>query len=80
MGEAGIGLAVGKVVNKRKMKKHFHLEITATGFSFRRRQESIDAEAALDGIYVIRTSLGPDHMEAAECVRSCKRLTGLNGP
>lgn len=74
-GEAGIGLAVGEVVNRKKMKKHFHLDITATGFGFRRRQDSIDAEAALDGIYVIRTSLEPGDMEAAECVRSYKRLT-----
>ncbi len=76
-GEAGIGLAVGEVINRRRMKKHFDLDITATGFGFRRRQESIDAEAALDGIYVIRTSLGPDDMEAAECVRSYKRLTSV---
>ncbi len=76
-GEAGIGLAVGEVINRRRMKKRFDLDISATGFGFRRRQESIDAEAALDGMYVIRTSLGPDDMEAAECVRSCKRLTSV---
>ena len=74
-GEAGIGLAVGEVINKRKVKKHFDVDITATSFSFRRKQQSIDAEAALDGIYIIRTSLGSDDMAAPECVRNYKRLT-----
>ena len=74
-GEADIGLAVGQVINKRKVKKHFHVDITATSFSFRRKQQSIDAEAALDGIYIIRTSLKSGDMAAAECVRNYKRLT-----
>ncbi len=74
-GEADIGLAVGEVINKRKVKKHFHVDITGTSFSFRRKQQSIDAEAALDGIYIIRTSLGSEDMAAAECVRNYKRLT-----
>ena len=74
-GEAEIGLAVGEVINRRKVKKHFDVDITGTGFGFRRRQESIDAEAAIDGMYVIRTSLGADDMAAADCVRNCKRLT-----
>ena len=69
------GTLAGEAVNRKKMKKRFHLGITATGFGFRRRQDAIDAEAAPDGIHVIRTSLGPGDMEAAECVRSCKRLT-----
>jgi transposase len=55
-----IALRVGKVRNKFKMAKHFHLEITDEAFTFTRNQESIAAEAALDGIYVLRTSL-PDH-------------------
>ena len=74
-GEAEIGLAVGEVINRRKVKKHFDVDITGTGFGFRRRQESIDAEAAIDGMYVIRTSLGADDMAAADCVRNYKRLT-----
>ena len=74
-GEADIGLAVGEVINKKKVRKHFHVDITATSFSFRRKQQSIDAEAALDGIYIIRTSLGSEDMAAEECVRSYKRLT-----
>ncbi len=74
-GEAEIGLAAGAVINKRKVGKHFHVDISATGFSFRRKQQSIYAEAALDGIYIIRTSLESGDMAAAECVRSYKRLT-----
>ncbi len=66
---------MGAVINKRKVGKHFHVDITATGFSFRRKQQSIYAEAALDGIYIIRTSLESGDMAAAECVRSYKRLT-----
>jgi transposase len=55
-----IGLRVGKVRNKFKMAKHFDLHITDEAFSFTRNQDSIAAEAALDGIYVLRTSL-PDN-------------------
>ncbi len=55
-----IGLRVGKVRNKFKMAKHFDLHITDEAFSFTRNQNSIAAEAALDGIYVLRTSL-PDN-------------------
>ena len=54
-----IALRVGKVRNKFKMAKHFHLDITDEAFTFTRNQDSIAAEAALDGIYVLRTSL-PD--------------------
>ena len=74
-GAAAIGVAVGEVINKRKVKKHFDIDITATSFSFRRKQQSIDAEAALDGIDIIRTSLKPGDMAAPECVRNYKRLT-----
>src|SRR4029077_14806469 len=55
-----IGLRVGKVRNKFKMAKHFDLHITDAAFSFTRNQDSIAAEAALDGIYLLRTSL-PDN-------------------
>ncbi len=55
-----IALRVGKVRNKFKMAKHFHLDITDEAFTFTRNQDSIAAEAALDGIYVLRTNL-PDH-------------------
>ena len=59
-GQDKIALRVGKVRNKFKMAKHFHLEITDEAFSFTRNQDAIAAEEALDGIYVLRTSL-PEH-------------------
>jgi len=55
-----IALRVGKVINRYKMAKHFDTAITEDSFSFSRNQDAITAEAALDGIYVLRTSL-PDH-------------------
>jgi Transposase DDE domain len=59
-GRDKIALRVGKVINKFKMAKHFTLEITDEAFTFARHHDDITAEAALDGIYVLRTSL-PDH-------------------
>ncbi len=56
-GQDTIALRVGKVINHYKMAKHFHLDITNEAFSFTRNDDSIAAEAALDGIYVLRTSL-----------------------
>jgi hypothetical protein len=70
-----IGVAVGKVVNRYKMAKHIALDITDTAFTFTRRHDHIEREAALDGIYVVRTSLGIEQMDAAGCVRSYKALT-----
>ena len=76
-GRAEIGLKVGEKINSRKMKKHFICEISERSFSFRRNLPSIAAEAALDGIYVIRTSLDEQSMSAAECVRNYKRLCNV---
>ena len=76
-GRAEIGLKVGEKINSRKMKKHFICEISDRSFSFRRNLPSIAAEAALDGIYVIRTSLDEQSMIAAECVRNYKRLCNV---
>src|SRR5215210_4236134 len=73
-GESEIGLAAGAVWNRYRVKKHFELEITDTSFTFRRKTEQIDAEAALDGIYVLRTSVGEADLDAAEVVRSYKQL------
>jgi hypothetical protein len=73
-GEADIGLAVGAVWNRWRVKKHFELEITDTSLSFRRRQEQIDQEAALDGIYVLRTSVSAETLASPEVVRSYKQL------
>ncbi len=56
-GKDKIALRVGKVINHYKMAKHFHLDITDTAFTFTRNNDAITAEAALDGIYVIRTNL-----------------------
>lgn len=72
-----IGVAVGKVVNKYKMAKHFTLAIGERSFSFARNAESIDAEAALDGFYVIRTSVSAQTMDAPECVRHYKSLSNV---
>lgn len=76
-GQDKIGVRVGKVVNKYKMAKHVMLHIEDTGFNFEFNENSIAAEAALDGIYVIRTSLPKDKMDADEAVRSYKNLTNV---
>jgi hypothetical protein len=73
-GQDQIGLRVGKVLNRFKMGKHFRLEITADSFRYWRDQAAIAAEAALDGIYVIRTSLPAERLNAAETVRAYKGL------
>src|SRR6266511_3914622 len=54
---AAIALAVGQVINRRKVKKHLELEIADGHFAYRRKQAQIDEEAALDGFYVLRTNL-----------------------
>lgn len=72
-----IGLRAGRVVNRHKMAKHFSLEIAEGRFSFSRKEDAITAEAALDGIYVIRTSLGEKAMAADEVVRTYKSLSNL---
>src|ERR1017187_2800898 len=55
-----IGLAVGAVINKCKMKKHLAVDIKDGQFAFSRRTEQIAREAELDGIYILRTSLSDD--------------------
>ncbi|MCL2000644.1 MAG: IS1634 family transposase [Planctomycetes bacterium] len=70
-----IGLAVGRVIDRRKMKKHFLLEVSDGHFDFRRHEESIAQEAALDGIYVLRTSVESGKLGTAECVRQYKKLS-----
>jgi transposase len=69
-----IGVRVGKVVNKYKVAKHFALDIEDRSFRFHRFEEQIASEAALDGIYIIRTSLKQKQMTAADCVRNYKSL------
>jgi hypothetical protein len=74
-GKDRIALRVGKVINRFKMAKHFVIEITETSFSFRRDLDGIAAEAALDGIYVIRTNVPEAELSAADAVSSYKRLS-----
>jgi hypothetical protein len=73
-GSAEIGLAGGAVINKHKMKKHFDLSITDAAFSFARKTAEIAAEAATDGVYVIRTSLPEETFDDATTVRSYQSL------
>lgn len=76
-GQDKIGVQVGKVINRHKVAKHFELSIGDAALSWSRRQDAIDAEAALDGLYVIRTSLSAARMDAPDCVRSYKALSGV---
>jgi transposase len=73
-GKDKIGVAVGKVVNQYKVSKHFELNITDSAFTFSRNEGNIAAEAALDGLYIIRTSVQAQRMDAATCVRTYKSL------
>ncbi len=73
-GIAAIALAVGAVLNTHKMKKHFDLNITDDAFSFARRTTEIAAEAATDGLYIVRTSLPAETLGDADTVRSYKSL------
>lgn len=73
-GQDKIGVRVGKVVNKYKVAKLFELTITEQGFEFKRLEAQVALEAALDGIYIIRTSVPKKQMDLAEAVRSYKAL------
>lgn len=76
-GQDKIGVQVGKVVNRHKVAKHLELQIAENSLSWTRRQAAIDAEAALDGLYVIRTSVPPQRMDAPSCVRNYKALANV---
>jgi hypothetical protein len=69
-----IGERVGRVSNKYKVAKHFELRITDGSFSYQRKHEQIDQEAALDGIYVLRTTCGHDTLTSQAVVRVYKQL------
>ena len=73
-GEAAIGVKLGRVVDKYRVAKHFELAITDASFEYRILEDKVAAEAALDGIYVIRTGLAKKQMSSAEAVRSYKSL------
>jgi hypothetical protein len=76
-GAGKIGEAVGKIVGKYKMGKHFHRTITDTSFTYHRDTDAIDAEAALDGIYVLRTSVPAADLDAAGVITSYKNLANV---
>jgi Transposase DDE domain len=76
-GTEAIGVAAGKLINKYKVGKHFHLEITDTTLTITRNQDTIAAEAALDGIYVLRTSVPAHTLEASGVISAYKDLSHL---
>jgi len=74
-GQDKIGIAVGAVIGKHKMAKHFELAIEDASFTFRRKEAEIAAEARLDGLYVIRTSLPKEAIGAEDAVSAYKSLS-----
>ncbi len=76
-GMDAIGLRAGKVLGKYKVGKHFDLTIRDDGFDFAVNEERVTQEASLDGIYVVRTSLDSERLDAAGTVRSYKLLAGV---
>ena len=76
-GKDAIGVRVGKVVNKYKMAKHMVLHIQDDSFRFEINQEAVAAEAALDGIYVVRSSVSTEIMDTDQTVRSYKLLSNV---
>ncbi len=74
---AAIGLRAGRVVNAKKMAKHFELEIADGHFAYARRTEAIAAEAALDGLYVVRTSVPAERLDTPAVVETYKRLAAV---
>ncbi|WP_137895654.1 IS1634 family transposase [Ramlibacter sp. 2FC] len=73
-GQQAIALRVGRVIERFHMAKHFDLTITHTALTWRRKEEAICQEAALDGLYVIRTSLAAAQLDAAAAVAAYKSL------
>jgi len=73
-GAGKIGIRVGKVIGRYKMAKHYTLDITENTFAFTRNTGAINAEAALDGLYVIRTTVPAEQMNAAKVVATYKSL------
>ena len=76
-GPAKIGVRVGKVINKRKVAKHFIPGIGERSFTWRRDQDNINAEAAFDGIYVIRTPVPAHSLDAPAAVAAYKDLSNV---
>lgn len=74
-GKDAIGVRIGKVVDKYKMSKHVVLDIRDDGFDFHLDDDKVSAEAALDGLYVIRTSVPAQRLATDDVVRSYKMLS-----
>jgi hypothetical protein len=74
-GKAAIGVRVGRVLNRHKMAKHFRITITSGRLIFARKTKNIQAEAALDGFYVVRTSIPEEVMAAGQVVAAYKSLS-----
>ena len=75
--EAAIARRVGRVENAKKMAKHFELDTAEGSFAYRRDEASIAAEAALDGLYVVRTSVSTERLDAPAVVETYKRLAAV---
>jgi len=76
-GREAIALRVGEVLGRSKVAKHFRTEITEDAFTYRRDEEKIAREAALDGIYVIRTSVSEGELSAEDAVGAYKSLSDV---
>jgi len=76
-GADAIGVRVGRIINQYKVAKHFELTITDIALSWTRKLQEIASEAALDGLYIIRTSVSAAQMDAASCVRNYKSLANV---
>ena len=76
-GADAIGLAVGRIIDQYKVAKHFNPVIGVDSFTYSRKPDSIAAEAALDGLYIIRTSVPTAQMDGPACVRGYKSLTNV---
>jgi len=76
-GQDRIGLRVGRVIERFKMRKHFGLWIEAGSFRYERNAAAIAEEAALDGLYVIRTNVPADHLTAEQAVAAYKSLSAV---
>lgn len=76
-GKSEIGVEVGKAVNRKKVAKHFRLEIEDDRFEYSRNQEKIDVESSLDGLYIIRSNVEPDRMSDERVVGHYKNLASV---
>jgi hypothetical protein len=76
-GKEKMGMAIGKALGRYKMSKHFQFTVEETSFAYQPNPSSIAKEAALDGIYVLRTSVAREALPAQETVRTYKRLSAV---